>query len=127
MRRGGADGVEDLAAGGLPADEVVPGSFPEQTKTSSAQLPAIREWDAAARICCGLETFTPLLHPLGAVVDRLTFVSRPPAETGRLNGRSCFASLEKAGVLARVMGCALLRRLVDCAGGRHQTGAGNAE
>jgi len=127
MRRGGADGVEDLAAGGPPADEVVPGSFPEQTKTSSAQLPAIRGWNSAARISCGFETFTPLLDPLGAVVDRPIFVRCPPAETGRRNGRSCFAFLEKAGVLARVMGCALLRRLVDCAGGRHQTGAGNAE
>jgi hypothetical protein len=35
MRCGSGNGVEDLAVGGLPANEVVPSSFPEQTAAGS--------------------------------------------------------------------------------------------
>src|SRR6516164_3979100 len=103
MRCGGGDGVEDLAAGGRPADEVVPGSFPEQTNSGRAQLAAIEGWTAGARTGWGIETCTTLLGP------------------------PLFVSLGKDSSLARLMGCALFRRLTYRAAGYHQTREGNTD
>ena len=55
MRCGSGNGVEDLAVGGLPAHEVVPSSFPEQTHSRRAQQALTRVWDAAASVCRGLD------------------------------------------------------------------------
>jgi hypothetical protein len=49
MRGGGGDGVEDLAACGLFAHHVIPGSFPELTTSSCAHQAATG--DTAAWIC----------------------------------------------------------------------------
>ena len=54
MRRGGGNGIEDLAVRGLPAHEVVPGSFAEQPNSSGTPRVATRLCDAAARIFSGL-------------------------------------------------------------------------
>jgi hypothetical protein len=66
MRWGGGNGVENLAAGGLPAHQVVPGSFPEQSNSGRAPLAATGLWDAVTRICRGREACEPLLRPLEA-------------------------------------------------------------
>jgi hypothetical protein len=42
LRCGGGNGVEDLAAGGLPTHEVVPCSFPEQGSINQGEAMAER-------------------------------------------------------------------------------------
>src|SRR5215472_4788191 len=110
MRCGGSYRIEDLAAGGLPAHEVVPSSFPEQTLSSRAQRLATGAWDAVA--CCGLESCEPRLNRLATIACGPTIVS----ETARFIARLFSVCLGKAGGVAQIAGCALLWRLADGAG-----------
>jgi hypothetical protein len=65
MRCRGSNGIETLAAGGVPAHEVVPSSFSRKSNSSRAQTAATGVRDSAARFCRGLETCEWLLHLQG--------------------------------------------------------------
>jgi hypothetical protein len=77
------DRVEDFAARGPGAYEVIPGSFPKLTTPSGTHETATGAWNAAARIGFRLET-------------------------ARRVGRHFCLLLEEIGSLTRVMGGALL-------------------
>src|ERR1700757_1511294 len=98
MSSSGGNGVEDLAAWGPVAHQVVPGSFPELTTPKRTNESATAVKNTAARICF---------------------------ETARLIGGPLCGLLTEAGGLIRVLGRALLRRVVYRAGGCHQAREGN--
>jgi hypothetical protein len=99
MRCGGGHGVEDLAAG-VPAHEVVPRSLPEQSSSSRAQRAATRVWDAATRICCGLESCESWLHPVGAMGGGPTVCQQRSGGSWRFTGRRFAVGLGEAGGVA---------------------------
>src|SRR6201987_6400999 len=98
MRSSGGNGVDDLAACGPVAHQVVPGSFPELTTPKRTSEAATAVKNTAARICF---------------------------ETARLIGGPLCGLLTEAGGLIRILGRALLRRVAYCAGGCHQAREGN--
>src|SRR3954452_19290527 len=101
MRGSGGDRIEDFAACGPVAHQVVPGSFPELTTLNRTNEVAAVAEDAAARICFG-------------------------RQTARFIGRRFCVPLAEVSGLIRVMGCALLRRFAYRAGGCPQARKGNS-
>src|SRR6516162_2928850 len=102
MRGGGGDAVEELAAGGLFAHKVIPGSFSELTTPSLASRATTGVSDKVTNACYGRETCAPFSHPA-----RWHF---------------CVSRSDTDG-----LGCALFWRLGNRAGGCHQARERNTD
>src|SRR5437870_398431 len=127
MRGGGGDPVEDLAARGRAAHQIIPHGFPEQTIASREHPATTGVWEAFARIRYGRGPCGPLLDALELIVRGLTSLSDPAGETARLTARNSCVFLGNVGGLAGVVRCALFRRVAYRARRCHQACEGNAD